>query len=813
MTIYEKFALKAAIKAGDLYFVSDFLNSPAGVDCLRIPLHDGELDLLIHFAACCGQLEIICLILSKDYGLMDVPGSDNKTPLLYAAICGHVAVVEYLACLGADCGITSRHLHHPEYDKSAILYATERGHTRVVATLINYGVDYNQRIGSDRKHLIHIACKMGHLATLILFLTKKPSFLEITDAYGRTPLVYAVHNGRLNTVKQLVDLKANFYPEISNTEQSSLIYQALEEGHIDVAEFLINSGCDFNQIRMRSKTHIIHLAAQKGYYKIVKLLLEKQADLVQIKDGAARPPILLAALRHAEIVSLLISYGASLQQTFGNSRFNLIHIAASEGQLEVIKVLLDIDDTLVNCRDAYNQTPLMIAAIRGHTVVVNYLLSVGARLDYMVNSPRTTNHNKNALECALYYNNSSVVNAIVLHLTKNQSNNAILPYIKDEGQALDLMLIRPDLARFLCNDTRVAGLLNNDHCSINNNSIRWYKRAGRRNSFYAEFNLEKQTVNVFHSKEILGAGKYGTVRRFQNEQGAEIAVKSSRVAIGSDNRAATKLHSDIIKKGKFNREAYPEAAFSRVFEFEDEIDNIYFYSSRYLLPYVKGDTCGIFISKLTNYLELAEVILAIAAELDRIHCVGILHGDVHLGNIIIIKLIDKYDVRYIDFGFAYYVWAASANSYLEESNGKKWYAPELYNNNNQRIKPNRNQDVYALGMLFIKCLETHSETHKLLQTFPLIETFIRESVSVEPNNRPKLVNFCPQLRAALQQAKQEVVAAPNSVPAAVEVVAEVIESVVVEDAPKLSSNQNTFWSKSIVTKESIPDTRNKCVIV
>lgn len=813
MTIYEKFALSAAIRAGDLNFVRDFLNSSAELNCMCIPLKDGEPDLLIHYAASFGQLEIIRLFLSMDFSLLDVPGSNNKTPLLHAAIGGHAAVVEYLAWLGANCTIVSHHPQNLQFDKSAIFYAVERGHSQVVTSLIKYGVDYNQRNCSNRRHLIHVACKMGHLAVLILLLTTKPSLLEITDAYGRTPLVYAVHNGNLEIVQYLVALKANFNPIIINTEPTSLIYQALEEGHVDVAEFLINSGCDFNQIYMRSKTHIIHLAAQKGYYKIVKLLLEKQADLVQIKDGIGRPPILLATLGHAEIVALLISYGASVKQYFGNSQFNLIHLAASEGHLEVVKVLLNIDATSINWLDLNNQSPLIFAAIKGHTAVVNYLLSMGARLDYMINNPHAINHNKNALDCALFYQNTSVVNAIILHVMRSQSNKAILPYIIDGGQALDLMLIRPDLTTLLCSDSRVSSLLSHSQCLINSSVIKWYKQKGRRNSFYAEIDVENHTVNVFHAKEFLGEGKYGSVRRFQNQEGKEIAVKSSRVELGTSNRASKNFHYNLLNEAKFNREAYHEDAFSKTFEFEDKINNIYYYSSRHVLPYVKGEDSGAFISKITNYLELAEVILDIVTELDRIHSIGIIHGDVHPGNIIINKLADTFNIRFIDFGFAYYLWSAYANSYLEGRNGRKWYAPELYNNQNYSVKPNRNQDVYALGMLFIKCLDKHSETHKLLQAFPLIGTFIRESISVEPNKRPKLLNFSTQLRATLLQAKQEVVAAPSIVPAPIEVVAEVIEPVpVVEGSPKLSSNQHTLWSKPAVNRETILDRHNRCVI-
>ncbi len=55
-----------------------------------------------------------------------------------------------------------------------------------------------------------------------------------------------------------------------------------------------------------------------------------------------------------------------------------LHIALMEGSLKVAKTLLDLSGTKVDTRSKNDETPLMMAALKGHTVVAKRLIARGA---------------------------------------------------------------------------------------------------------------------------------------------------------------------------------------------------------------------------------------------------------------------------------------------------------------------------------------------------------------------------------------------------------------------------------------------------
>ena len=55
-----------------------------------------------------------------------------------------------------------------------------------------------------------------------------------------------------------------------------------------------------------------------------------------------------------------------------------LHVAAEQGQLRAVEVLISKNQSLVNMQDAADLTPLAYAAIHGHTDVIKYLIAHGA---------------------------------------------------------------------------------------------------------------------------------------------------------------------------------------------------------------------------------------------------------------------------------------------------------------------------------------------------------------------------------------------------------------------------------------------------
>jgi ankyrin repeat protein len=86
------------------------------------------------------------------------------------------------------------------------------------------------------------------------------------------------------------------------------------------------------------------------------------------------------------VVALLLQRGVNVNVR--NSRGQTpLHIAAQNGQLDVVRLLLASQQIDVNARDQQGSTPLHLASEKGHVEVVQLLVAHGARLD--VRSGRT----------------------------------------------------------------------------------------------------------------------------------------------------------------------------------------------------------------------------------------------------------------------------------------------------------------------------------------------------------------------------------------------------------------------------------------
>ena len=114
---------------------------------------------------------------------------------------------------------------------------------------------------------------------------------------------------------------------------SDRLFDAARKGDAAAVKALLDGGLDVNT-KFRYGATALSYASDKGHLEVVKLLLERKAD-VNVKDTfyGATPIIWAAQKGHAKIVEALLAAGAE-------GRDDALQIAASEGQLELVKVVL-----------------------------------------------------------------------------------------------------------------------------------------------------------------------------------------------------------------------------------------------------------------------------------------------------------------------------------------------------------------------------------------------------------------------------------------------------------------------------------------
>lgn len=223
------------------------------------------------------------------------------------------------------------------YDETAVMLATRGGHYDIVKTLLDHGVNVDEKDG------------MGRTA---LFLTS-PN-IEVT--------------------KLLIERNADLEIK-SNKGQTALLY-ALQTGQPDKAELLINKGVDVDHQDLTMKSALI-VASYFNMPHIVELLVKNNATL-DLQDLNGDTALMHAITSRIEITAgLLLDKGASLNKVnkYGETA---IDVALANKDF-MSKILLK--HNFINHQYENGSTPLMKACHKTNGEDILYLMSKGAEFN------------------------------------------------------------------------------------------------------------------------------------------------------------------------------------------------------------------------------------------------------------------------------------------------------------------------------------------------------------------------------------------------------------------------------------------------
>ena len=329
---------------------------------------------------------------------------NDGEPILYsAAKIGDVELVAKLIEQGVDLNEAN------ELGESPLWIATSMDHVKVIEILVANGADISQQDFQNGATPIDVAAFNGDLEILKLMLEKgkldKESKIKLRDL----SLIWAAHGGHNQTVLYLISEKA--YVNVTNIHKTSPILKATFYGHLGIMTILITNNANVEQadkFRWRS----IHAATYRGDLKAMKLLVEEGNAKVNVKTRARDTPLHLVGsyehtaeyliskganvneinrhrenplfnlLHYRNIVAMkvLIGNGANVDQTNGNT-WRLIHVASDIGYLEELKILVEIGGADINAMTETGETALSLAAVKGHTNILQYLIDQGANVN------------------------------------------------------------------------------------------------------------------------------------------------------------------------------------------------------------------------------------------------------------------------------------------------------------------------------------------------------------------------------------------------------------------------------------------------
>ena len=291
----------------------------------------------LHIAAARNSVATVKYLIERNVFNVDFETHDGQTALILAARWGYTELVAFLIKCGADI------YHRTKEGESALSLAAERNHVEIIKLLHKKGVNLSQ-YNNNGISLLHLAALKGCLQTVRFLIEEVQVNVDVLCTRRRTPLSYAAFQEHIDTVIFLLDCGANVNHTAGNN--SSALYIATNAGNTDLVECLLKRGADIN------------LQSKDGYTALMMTCIKGDEDTLR----------------------LLIKRGADVNITGRQNNLNALHLAASHGQLSVIKILTDI--TLVGQQNLIRQlstitdsgcSVMHTAAAFGSIEVVKYL--------------------------------------------------------------------------------------------------------------------------------------------------------------------------------------------------------------------------------------------------------------------------------------------------------------------------------------------------------------------------------------------------------------------------------------------------------
>ncbi|CAF3704468.1 unnamed protein product [Adineta steineri] len=281
---------------------------------------------------------------------VDVHSDDKFTPLHWAAFSGSLECMHWLLWQHADMdaqtpkGWTATHI------------ASIRGHEACVQALINNNVNLNTR---DRRNQtsLHMACAHGN-SFVVHALLRGGADINHQDINGWTPAFTAAYHGRLGCLQMLVKWGAKL-DDVDN-EGNSAAHLAAMEGHLPCLKYIVSVTRDIASI----------LGARNDQGDTPKSVAEQFS-----KENCCT---YLDALEWEQ----------DNPEQAENLAFPA-HVAAYNGDLDHIKLLVEQGVVNINERDERGGTLAHKAAGQGHIDILRWLIDMGASMDLTTQSGET----------------------------------------------------------------------------------------------------------------------------------------------------------------------------------------------------------------------------------------------------------------------------------------------------------------------------------------------------------------------------------------------------------------------------------------
>jgi ankyrin repeat protein len=293
--------LRKAFDSNDIGLMERFIGDGATVDLLDLDSGGS----LLSIAAFEGNVPMVEFLRQQSANVNHTTYA-GETPLFLALLECNFKVARTLLEAGADPNIAEK-----ANGQTPLLIAVrcDSCDFQIVNILLKCGANVNQAQTQDGLNPLHIACRQGKIKT-VKTLIDRGANVNCTTSFGEPPLFHVLnysHFNKFNIVRLLLEAGADPNVEM-NKDGDTLLKYAIMNCDFQMVYMALTWGADANKARTKDGVAPIHLASRQGHCRIVNLLIDKGAAVHAWSRWGTAMQIAINA-RHYDVIEEFIVRG------------------------------------------------------------------------------------------------------------------------------------------------------------------------------------------------------------------------------------------------------------------------------------------------------------------------------------------------------------------------------------------------------------------------------------------------------------------------------------------------------------------------
>jgi ankyrin repeat protein len=296
---------------------------------------------------------------------VNIVDANGSSPLSHAVENGHVGIVSVLCKHKAEINLANKGGWEP------IHIAAKNGYGDIIALLVEYEANVNAPNKLNRMTPLHHATAAVRVQAMRVLVKLGANFAAI-DKNGRSSMEIAIRNGSTECIEILQRAGKIEATKAKYPGKLGLI-SAVQQGDVEEVEvLLLAKGIDVNSTDDDGRSPL-HKACDKGLKDICAILCNNKAMVNARERWDGNTPLHFAAMNGwADIVKMLIDHHKADIDAVNDSGWNALHFASENGHCEIIVVLIQRKANVRMVNDN-GYTPLHKAAQFGHADIVKVL--------------------------------------------------------------------------------------------------------------------------------------------------------------------------------------------------------------------------------------------------------------------------------------------------------------------------------------------------------------------------------------------------------------------------------------------------------